>query len=170
VMLGAAPDVESVQLEFVYDPTKLKLASIQRGQMLGEQATLEADITTSPGRALVRIDSAHQPLSGDGELFKVRFEIDENAPQFGHLLSLENIKAYRFARSQGDGPSEQAEVRLTGYAGELRVIDKPVSIWILGPIAGIVLVVTVTSFRSHRSRVRAKPSTIASPEPVAVAA
>lgn len=166
VALGDAPDLASVQLEFIYDATKLNIASIDRGAMLGEQATIESDIHSTPGRAIVRVNSAQQPLSGDGELFKVRFAIDDDAPQFGHKLSVENVRALRVVASQGDGPSEQAEVRLGAFAGELRVINRPVSVWVLGSIATVVIVVIISSFRSSRPLVQKQDSL----DPVPVAA
>ncbi len=166
VALGDAPDLGSVQMEFVYDATKLNVTSIERGAMLGEHATIESDIHSTPGRAIVRINSPQQPLSGDGELFKVRFAIDENAPQFGHKISVENIRAFRVVGSQGDGAAEQTEVRLGAFAGELRVINRPVSVWILGSIALVVVGVIVTSFKSSRPVVQEQ----ASLEPVTVTA
>jgi hypothetical protein len=156
VKLGAAPDVGVVSLELSYDAKELKLKSIEKGDMLGEHSTIEAD-TQSPGRAVVRINAAQQPLEGDGELFKARFAIPADAPQAGHTLSLENVRAWRVARSQGDAPSEESEVHLTAYPGVLRVTDRPVSIWIVGAVVAIFGVVLYRSFTSDSQSTEAQP-------------
>lgn len=145
VKLGAAPDVGVVQLELTYDAKELKLKSIEKGAMLSEHSTIEAD-TQSPGRATVRINSAQQPLDGDGELFKARFATSDRARQAGHTLNLENVRAWRVARSQGDAPSEESEVQLSVYPGVLRVTDRPVSIWVMGAIGAILCIVLYRSF------------------------
>src|SRR5262245_39567271 len=125
IVIGAAPDVGAVQAEVVYDGAALELKSIEKGRMLSEHSTLEAD-TRSPGRAVVRILSPQQPLEGDGELFKARFATRSDSPQAGHRITLRDVKAWRVERSQGDSSFDQSEVSLAAYAGELRIVDKPV--------------------------------------------
>jgi hypothetical protein len=142
--LRAAPDLGVVEFELHYDANVLRLTSIAKGAMLGEQSTIEAELT-APGRAIVRIHTAQHPLTGDGELCKARIVLPDDAPQAAHPLTLTNVQARRVARSQGDARHDVAHVNLAVASGQLRVIDSPLPIWVLGAVAGAFILVVAHS-------------------------
>lgn len=144
VWLQSAPELDGLSFEFVYDHKALDLKAIEPASTIAQTATLNSD-TTSPGRAIVRIDS-QQPLDGDAELFRARIVVRADAPQTEHKLTIENVSAWRLGSSQGDGSPDQRKVHLAVNPGKI-VIDDAVPIWVVGGVIGAAIIFGLMSAR-----------------------
>jgi hypothetical protein len=139
ISVQGAQGLGALQMEFTYDPAVLEAVSVEEGALLAG-AMVESKIGQA-GRVPVAL-VAGKPISGDGELLKVRFRVLGAA---GCAVGIEKARAW-------DQSTPPLDMLVTVQPGAVTVAAAGTPVWMYGAIGGGAVVLAGLVWAVARKR------------------
>lgn len=158
ISVAGASGIGALHVELIYDPAVLEVKTVDKGQLLSENALLDFN-GAAPGRLIIGVVSL-DAIQGDGAVLLPRFTVkgkkDQTSP-----LELENVKAWE--------GSTRLDVLVTTEPGQFTVTGAGFP-WLYLLLALLVaLLALILLFALRRRRPQAVPRTVpAAPAPARV--